>query len=66
MDFDSALDFIRKAVKYSAVENQKHIDPALVAAEEREKLQMALFVVQSAVDEGKLTQDELKTKLGLI
>ncbi len=64
--FDEAVELLKKAVKYSTIENQKHIDLSVVNAPERMEYQKALMVVQSAVKRGEITQDELKQKLGLI
>lgn len=64
--FDEAIQLLRNAVKYSTIENQKHIDLSLVNADERLEYQKALMVVQSAVSRGEFTQAEVNEKLGII
>ncbi|MBP9682764.1 MAG: hypothetical protein KBD76_15280 [Bacteriovorax sp.] len=65
ISFDEAIILLKKFVKFSEVKNQKHIDLALCAAQERALAQEALMVVNMACDKGELTQDQLKAKLGL-
>ncbi|MFZ8932529.1 MAG: hypothetical protein ACO20H_03525 [Bacteriovoracaceae bacterium] len=65
MDFEKAVELLKKAVKYSAVKNQKHIDLSLTSANERELYEMALFIVNKAVEEQQLTKQELMQKLHL-
>ena len=65
LSFDEATTLLKKAVKYSEVKNQKHIDLSLCTAEERPLFQKALVIVNLEVEKGTLTQDQLKTKLGL-
>ncbi|EQC47713.1 hypothetical protein [Bacteriovorax sp. Seq25_V] len=64
--FDEAIQLLRNAVKYSTIENQKHIDLSLVNAGERLEYQKALMVVQSAVSRGEFSQAEVNEKLGII
>ncbi len=65
MTLDEAVTLLKKAVKYSEVKNQKHIDLSLCIAEERPVYQRALIVANLEVQKGTLTQDELKARLGL-
>ena len=65
MTLDEAVTMLKKAVKYSEVKNQKHIDLSLCIAEERPVYQRALIVANLEVQKGTLTQDELKARLGL-
>jgi hypothetical protein len=65
MTLDDAIILLRKAVKYSEVKNQKHIDLSVCIAEERPLLQKALVIANVEVEKGTLTQDELKARLGL-
>ncbi|MDD0852923.1 hypothetical protein HBN50_07440 [Halobacteriovorax sp. GB3] len=64
--FDQAVELLKNAVKYSTIENQKHLDLSLVNAPERVKYQEALMVVQSAVKRGEISDQELKSLLGLV
>ena len=64
--FEEAISLLRKAVKYSHLDNQKHLDFSLVNASHLDDYQKAMITVQTAVKEGEVTQDELKRKLGLI
>lgn len=65
MTLDEAIKLLKRAVKYSEVKGQKHIDLSLVTAEERPVLQRALVFANLEVQKGTLTQDELKARLGL-
>lgn len=65
MTLDQAILLLKKAVKYSEVKNQKHIDLSLCIAEERPAYQRALVIANLEVQKGTLTQDELKARLGL-
>ncbi len=65
MTLDEAVTLLRKAVKWSEVKNQKHIDLSLCIAEERPTYQRALVIVNTEVEKGTLTQDDLKARLGL-
>ena len=65
MTLDAAITLLLKAVKYSVVKNQKHIDFSVCIAAERPLMQEALMYAQMEVEKGTLTQDELKARLGL-
>lgn len=65
MTLDEAITLLRKAVKWSEVKNQKHIDLSLCIAQERPTYQRALVIVNTEVEKGTLTQDDLKARLGL-
>jgi hypothetical protein len=65
MTLDDAVTLLKKAVKWSEVKNQKHIDLSVCIAEERPLLQKALVIANVEVEKGTLTQDELKARLGL-
>lgn len=62
---DEAIALLKKAVKYSAVKNQKHIDLSLCVAQERPQYQKALIIVNLEVEKGTFTKDQLIAKLGL-
>jgi hypothetical protein len=65
MTLDEAVTLLKKAVKYSEVKNQKHIDLTLVSAVERPLYQRALIVANLEVQKGTLTQGALTVRLGL-
>ena len=65
MTLDEAITILRKAVKWSEVKGQKHIDLSICIAEERPLFQAALVVTNTEVEKGTLTQDDLKIRLGL-
>lgn len=64
--FDKAITLLKNAVKFSTIENQKHIDLSLVNAADRMEYQKALMIVQSAVKRGEYTQIEVNEKLGIL
>lgn len=63
---DSAINLLKKIVKYSAVPGQKHLDLTVAVAEERHLFQEALMFLQAEVERGTLTQEDIKHRLGLI
>ena len=65
MTLDEAVTILKKAVKWSEVKNQKHIDLSICVAEERPLFQKALVIANLEVEKGTLTQDDLKVRLGL-
>ncbi len=65
MTLDEAIALLRKAVKWSEVKNQKHIDLSVCIAHERPTYQRALVIANTEVEKGTLTQDDLKIRLGL-
>lgn len=65
MTLDEAITILKNAVKWSEVKNQKHIDLTLIAAEERPLYQTALVVANLEVEKGTLTQETLKSRLGI-
>lgn len=65
MTLDEAIDFLKQYVKYSAVPGQKHIDPSLVNAEDLGRYEQAFKVSQDAVLDGEITEDNLRSRLGL-
>tara|TARA_B100000683_G_scaffold266977_1_gene299997 strand:+ start:2306 stop:2512 length:207 start_codon:yes stop_codon:yes gene_type:complete len=64
--FEKAVSLLKNAVKYSHLDNQKHIDFSLVNAPHLDDYKKAMVTVQKAVQDGDITQDDLKKKLGLI
>ncbi|MBG09521.1 MAG: hypothetical protein CME68_12235 [Halobacteriovoraceae bacterium] len=64
--FEKAVSLLKKAVKSSHLDDQKHIDFSLVNAPHLDEYKKAMITVQTAVKEGEITQDELKKRLGLI
>lgn len=65
MTLDEAITLLKRAVKYSTVKNQKHIDLAVCTAEERPVFQRALIKVNLEIQKGTLTENDLKDRLGL-
>lgn len=65
MTLDEAITLLKRAVKYSEVKDQKHIDFSICTAEERPVFQRALVIANLEVQKGTLTQDDLKARLGL-
>ena len=64
--FEDAIHFLRKAVKYSNIDGQKHIDPALVNSEDLDNYRRSMIIVRKEVEAGTISEDDLKQKLGLI
>lgn len=64
-DLNDAIELLKNAVNESNIKNQKFIDLTLVKAEERFRYQKALLVTRTMVEHGKITEEELKLRLGL-
>ena len=65
MSLDEAITHLKRAVKYSEVKDQKHIDLSLCIAPDRPRFQDALIVTRLEVQKGSITEDELKSRLGI-
>lgn len=65
MELDQAIEILKKAVKFSAVEDQKHLDLSVIPADEKPKYQEALMVSQLAIKAGKITKDEFMRRVHL-
>ncbi len=63
--FEEAIKLLRNAVKYSNIDNQKHLDLTLIDAQEKLGYQKALMTIQSMVLKGEKTQAEVNELLGL-
>ena len=65
MTVEEALKLVRRAVKESHLDNQRHVDLSVCTADTRAATQEALAFLQGEVVKGNMTEDELKEKLGL-
>ena len=65
MTLEEAITQLKKIVKFSTIEGQKHLDLSIAVANERANMQKALVVVKSEVEKGTLTDQELKERLGI-
>lgn len=65
MNYTEAITLLKKAVKFSNIEGQKHIDLTLVDASERPTYQTALAICRAQVAQKIITEDDLKEALGL-
>jgi len=65
MSFDEAVIILKRAVKYSHLDNQKHVDLSIVPAAEVPKFQRALMIVREKVNIGEMSESDLKETLGI-
>lgn len=65
MNLEEALEYLKKGVKFSAVKEQKHIDPGLFPATESHLYEEAMIRVRMAIKSGETTEAHVKTVLGL-
>lgn len=65
MELDTAIELLKKTVKYTGTNDSKHIDLTLVPADELPKYQEALITGQEAIKEGQITRDEFMRRLNL-
>ena len=63
--YEEAVNQLKKAVKTSHIENQKHIDLTLVDPIEREKLQKAMMFIKAMIVRGEITDQQFKADVGL-
>jgi hypothetical protein len=66
MNIEDAIKLVKRVVKDSHLNNQRHVDLSLCTADKRADTQEALVFLQAQVAKGKMTDEELKEKLGLI
>lgn len=64
-DLNEAIELLKNAVGDSHLKNQKYVDLTRIPAPERPKYQKALLVTRTMVEHGKITEEELKLRLGL-
>ncbi len=62
---EEAIEIIRPLVKFSTIDNQKHIDLSVATADKRVLSQQALMVIKSSIDLGQTDQQTINEKLGL-
>lgn len=60
-----AIELLKLAVKDSHLKNQKFIDLTVPMAQDRAKFQRALAVVETYKKAGKISEAELKKRLGI-
>ncbi len=65
MELNQAIELLKRAVKYTGVIDQKHIDLSVVPTEERSKFEAALKVVQMAISEGQIKREEFNRRVHL-
>ena len=65
MPYQEAVAVLKKAVKFSNIDNQKHLDLTLVDPAERATLQKALMFVKAMIVRGEITDAQFKTDVGL-
>lgn len=64
--FDEAVTLLKKIVKFSHLDGQKHMDLSVCTAEERPYYERALMIIRAQVAQGHMTDAEVKEKLGLV
>lgn len=65
MSFEEAVKLVKRAVKDSHLTNQKHIDLTVIPASETKRYNEAMMILREKVNTGEMTEDQLKTTLGL-
>ncbi len=65
MTLEEAITCLKKIVKFSTLEGQKHLDLSIAVASERPVMQKALVIAKNEVDKGTITEIELKQRLGI-
>lgn len=62
---DEAIEIVRPLVKFSNIDNQRHIDLSVATADKRHISQQALMVIKSSIKNGLADEKEINAKLGL-
>jgi len=65
VEINQAIELLKRAVKYTGVIDQKHIDLTVVPVEEKPKYEEALKVAMSAIKEGTISRDEFNRRVRL-
>ena len=65
MEINQAIELLKKAVKYTGVIDQKHIDLSVVPTEDRPKYEEALKVAMSAIKDGSLKREDFNRRVRL-
>lgn len=65
ISYEDAVSKLKKAVKFSHIDNQKHIDLTLVDPVSREELQKALMFVKAMIVRGEVSDSQFKSDVGL-
>lgn len=65
MNLEQAIEILKRAVKYTGTNDQKHIDLTIIPADERPKYEKALVVAQLSIKDGLLTRDEFLARVHL-
>ncbi|MFG1492481.1 hypothetical protein ACRXCV_09660 [Halobacteriovorax sp. GFR7] len=62
---DEAIEIVKPLVKYSTIDNQKHIDLSVATADKRFLSQQALMVIKNSIEAGQADEKEVNARLGL-
>tara|TARA_R110000868_G_scaffold154736_2_gene380968 strand:+ start:28042 stop:28251 length:210 start_codon:yes stop_codon:yes gene_type:complete len=65
ISYEEAVTKLKKAVKTSHIDKQKHIDLTLVDPTQREDLQKALMFVKAMIVRGEISDSQFKSDVGL-
>tara|TARA_R110000868_G_scaffold25366_5_gene98869 strand:- start:770 stop:979 length:210 start_codon:yes stop_codon:yes gene_type:complete len=65
ISYEEAVSKLKKAVKTSHIDNQKHLDLTLVDPIQREDLQKALMFVKAMIVRGEISDSQFKSDVGL-
>lgn len=65
MELKQAIEMLKKTVKNNGTNDMRHIDLGLISIDEKPKYEKALIVVKLAIQEGKISQDEVAARIHL-
>jgi hypothetical protein len=65
MELNQAIEMLKKTVKNNGTNDMRHIDLGLVSIDEKPEYEKALIVVKLAIQEGKISQDEVAARIHL-
>lgn len=65
MELNQAIELLKRAVKYTGVIDQKHIDLTVVPVEDKPKYEEALVVAMTAIKDGKIGREEFNRRVRL-
>jgi hypothetical protein len=65
MELNEAIELVKRAIKNNATNDENHIDLTLIPASELSKYQKALALIRLSINEGKISNDEFKSRAHL-
>ena len=66
MTYEQAIELIKPIVGDSNIAGQKFVDFTLADPKEREECQVAMMIIRQEVEQGRVSEEDVKSMLGLM